>query len=173
MGPSHPPAPDSEAFLRCWEDSVNAIHFLIWLSLKNEHDAEDLTQTVARVALEKWDGREESFLSFARTIARGEINNHLRAKLRRNAGTPTPASLEISEIHGRISSASRRFVRRELLKLLIDMPLTEANHQLLLLKGALGLTHADVAQRLNITEGGQPRALESIASADPRRDRRD
>jgi RNA polymerase sigma-70 factor (ECF subfamily) len=147
---------EQRAVARAKDGDWDAIHFLyvrysedvrvyVRSIVKDHHDAEDITQTIfARLitAIRKYETRDVGFASWLMRVARNSALDHVRAKRQ--------IPVEEVQVHdsGGYHNAERLHSLREAFE-----QLPHEQRTVLVMRHVVGLSPAEIAQRLNKSEG--------------------
>lgn len=158
---------DAEAFGDLYVRHLDEIYRYVFYKVGNEKNAEDLTETVflnAWEAIGEYQPRGHPFSSWLYRIAHNAVVDHYRTKKDESPLDPVAFTLADESLGPEETLMKRRQVSR-----LIEAfaHLSEEKQQLILLRFVEGLSHAQVAQILNKSEGAcrvmQHRALAKLS----------
>ena len=143
---------EPEAFEQLYEAHFNKIYRYIMLRVRNQAEAEDLTQQVFLKALESlgtYDWRGVPFSSWLFRIAHNQVVDHLRRENKMRMLPLDGAEMQSGE--DPVALAERK-LRLEQLAMACEQ-LTEAQREVISLRFAGGLSVAETAGAMGKSEG--------------------
>ena len=166
-------AGESAGFAELYLRYFDRVYSYLRLLLRDQHEAEDITQQVFTQVLEalpRYERRRQPFRAWLFVIARNQALNHLR-KLGRVSTEPAPALERRRENASRANGDHEAFSAQEVLDWVTDPDLLvlverlpEPQRNVLALRFMLGLSHPEIARVLGRSEVSV-RVLQSRALA--------